>query len=183
MLFNKYKIKTLYMIMTVLVFVIASDAILSNNGITMFKNLDSLIGYNVSQFIYIIAGISLILLSIKKHTWLPFLGDAVIPSILIPETKNVGDTTIKIKVTPNTKVAYWSSLPSNKENIPVDKAYGDYSNAGVSKSDKDGYASLTFNKGSGYVVPGGRFLKPHVHYRELHNEYGMIGPVNTVYLN
>ena len=182
MVSNTYKIVSLNIFMNVLVFIVAANAVLSNYGFNIFNKLDSLIGNNISKFIYFITGIAIILLAMKKQTWLPFLGDTVIPVTLIPETKNVGDTTIKIKVKPNTKVAYWSSLPSNDEKPPVDKAYGDYSNAGVSKSDNDGFATLTFNKGTGYVVPSGRYIKPHIHYRELNTEYSMIGPVKTIYL-
>lgn len=182
MLSNTYKIVSLNIFMNVLVFIVATNAVLSNYGFNIFNKIDSLVGNNVSKLIYFITGIAIILLAIKKQTWLPFLGDTVIPSTLIPETKNVGDTTIKIKIKPNTKVAYWSSLPSVEEKPPVDKAYGDYSNAGVSKSDRDGFATLTFNKGTGYIVPSGRYIKPHIHYRELNTEYSMIGPVKTIYL-
>lgn len=183
MLFNRYNIATLNIIMRLFVFIVAGNAVLNVYGINAFNKIDSFIGYNISKIIYFFTGIFIVLLAIKKQTWLPFLGDTIIPSILMPETKNVGDTTIKIKIMPNTKVAYWSSLPSTKENISVEKAYGDYSNAGVSKSNNDGYASLTFNKGSGYIVPSGRFIKPHIHYRELYDEYSMIGPVKTIYLD
>ena len=182
MVSKTYKIISLNIFMTVLVFVVASNAVLSAYGFNVFNRIDSLIGYNLSKVIYFITGISIVLLAIKKQTWLPFLGDTVIPVTLLPETVNVGDTTIKIKVKPNTKVAYWASLPSTAEKLPVDIAYGDYSNAGVSKSDKDGFATLTFNKGVGYIVPSGKYIKPHIHYRELNTEYSMIGPVKTVYL-
>ena len=182
MLSNTYKIVSLNIFMNVLVFIVATNAVLSNFGFNVFNKIDSLVGNNVSKLIYFITGISILFLAIKKQTWLPFLGDTVIPSTLIPETKNVGDTTIKIKIKPNTKVAYWSSLPSVEEKPPVDKAYGDYSNAGVSKSDNNGFATLTFNKGTGYIVPSGRYIKPHIHYRELNTEYSMIGPVKTIYL-
>lgn len=182
MILNTYKIIAINIIMNFLVFIVATNAVLSNFGFDFFNKLDSAIGYNVSKLIYFVTGISIIFLSIQKQTWLPFLGNTIIPSTLIPETKNIGDTTIKIKVTPNIKVAYWSSLPSINERPSVDKAYGDYTNAGVSKSNNDGFATLTFNKGTGYVVPGGKFIKPHIHYRELNNEYGIIGPVKTVYL-
>ena len=38
------------------------------------------------------------------------------------------------------------------------------------------------NKGTGYIVPSGKYIKPHVHYRELKTEYSMIGPVETIFL-
>ena len=182
MVSNTYKIISLNIYMTVLVFIVASNAVLSGFGFNAFNKIDSFIGHNVSKLIYLVAGISIIFLATKKHTWLPFLGNTVIPATLIPETKNIGDTTIKIKVNPNTKVAYWSTLPSSDEKPSVKKAYGDYTNAGVSKSNNDGFATLTFNKGTGYIVPSGKFIKPHIHYRELNKEYGMIGPVKTIFL-
>jgi hypothetical protein len=180
MVSNTYKTVSLNIFMTTLVYVVATNAILSHFGMNIFNKVDSIIGYNVSQIVYLLTAISIIFLAIKKHTWLPFLGPTVIPTILMPETKNVGDTTIKIKVTPNTKVAYWSTLPSNEKKPDVDKAYGDYSNAGISKSDNNGFATLTFNKGTGYIVPSGKYIKPHIHYRELNTEYSMIGPVKTI---
>ena len=69
----------------------------------------------------------------------------------------------------------------NNKNIKVEQAYGAYSNAGVTVSDKNGFAVLTFNKGTGYIVPSGKYIKPHVHYREL-NEFGMMGSVKTRYI-
>lgn len=179
---NSYKYILINMVMTFFVFFIASNAILSNYDMNVLNKLDSLIGYNISNLIYIVGGISIIFLVFKKHTWLPFLGQSVLPPVLLPETVNVGDTTIKIKVKPNTKVAYWSSLPSNDKKPKVEIAYGDFSNAGVSKSDENGFVTITFNKGTGYVVPSGRFIKPHIHYRELNEEWSMMGPVNTIYL-
>ena len=182
MILNTYNTISLNILMNVLVFIVATNAILSDFGFNFFLKIDSLIGQNVSKLIYLLAGVSIILLSLKKHTLLPFLGDTVIPATLIPETKNTGDTSIQIQVTPNTKVAYWSSLPSTNKTPPVDIAYGDNSNSGVSKSDENGFVTLTFNKGTGYIVPSGKYIKPHVHYRELKTEYSMIGPDETIFL-
>jgi hypothetical protein len=170
------------MIMTGIIFLVALNSITSNFGFNGFKKLDNIVGFNITNLIYIITGVSLILLAFRKQTWLPFLGESVLPSSLINETKNVGDTSIKIKIKPNTKVAYWSTLPSTDEKPNVKKAYGNYSNAGVSKSDSNGFATLTFNKGTGYVVPSGRFIKPHVHYRILNEEWGMMDRIKTIYL-
>ena len=49
-------------------------------------------------------------------------------------------------------------------------------------SDDNGVAILTLNKGSGYYLPNGRHLESHVHYREIGNDYSMIGPIQTYYL-
>jgi hypothetical protein len=179
---KKYNYVLINMIMTGIIFLVALNSVSSHFGFNGLQKLDKTLGFNISNFIFIITGVSIILLSIKKYTWLPFLGEMVLPATLINETKNIGDTSIKIKIKPNTKVAYWSSLPLNEEKPSVEKAYGDYSNAGVSKSDNNGFVTLTFNKGTGYVVPSGRFIKPHIHYRVLNEEWSMIGPVKTIFL-
>ncbi len=177
-----YNYLLINMIMTGIIYFVALNSVSSHFGFNGLQKLDKAFGFNISNFIYIITGVSLALLIFKKQTWLPFLGESVLPTTLVNETKNVGDTSIKIKIKPNTKVAYWSSLPLTEEKPDVQKAYGDYSNAGVSKSDSNGFATLTFNKGSGYVVPSGRFIKPHIHYRVLNEEWGMMGPIKTIYL-
>jgi hypothetical protein len=45
-----------------------------------------------------------------------------------------------------------------------------------------GVATLTFNKGTEYVVPSGKQLKSHVHYREFNDKVGMVGPVQSVFI-
>jgi len=182
MVLNTYKMISFNIFMNIVIFIVAFNAVLSKYNFDILNKIDYVSGFNISKLIYIFAGFFIIYLSSKKETWLPFLGNTVIPASLIPETKNIGDTSITIKITPNTKVAYWSSLPSNDKEILVEKAYGNYSNAGVSKSDKDGFAILTFNKGTGYIVPSGKYIKPHIHYRELNTEYSIIGPVKTIYI-
>lgn len=181
MVLNSYKYLVIKLIMTLLVFFVASNSVSSHFGFDFLNKIDTLVKFKFSSAIYFIAGFSIILLALNKYTWLPFLGESVLPSSLLHETKNTGDTSIKIKIKPNNKVAYWSSLPSTDKNIKVEQAYGAYSNAGVTVSDKNGFAVLTFNKGTGYIVPSGKYIKPHVHYREL-NEFGMMGPVKTRYI-
>jgi hypothetical protein len=137
---------------------------------------------NVERSLYLIGGICTIIFLMNKHSWLPFLGSSVLPNELVPLKTIDGNTKITISVSPNTKVAYWSAKPTEKQLPNVQEAYDDYSNSGVVISDADGKAVLIFNKGSGYTVPSGRFIESHVHYRELGNEWGMMGPVQTVYL-
>jgi len=179
---NKYRNVLINMIMTIMVYFVAANCILAYYGFDLLEKINNLLGFQITGVVYFLTAISIIFLASKKHTWLPFLGQTVLPSKLINETNNMGDTSIKIQVTPNTKVAFWSSLPSKDHNIMVDKAYSDYSNSGVVRSDNNGFAVLTFNKGTGYVVPNGRFIKPHIHYRELTEDSAMIGPVKTIYL-
>lgn len=163
------------------------NSTLTHFGYNLIKLLSELLknkfnfSLNLEKIIYLIAGVFGVLIAINRNYWLPFLGESVLPSNLIPLHSNNGDTTIKVNVKPNVKIAYWSSKPSNKK-LKVDKAYDDYSNSGVVMSDKNGVAILTLNKGVGYFVPSGKYIKSHVHFRELNGDYGMIGPIKTYYL-
>ena len=134
----------------------------------------------LDKIIYVLVALAAIKLASKRDFWLPFLGKTVLPSNLIPLKDIVGDTTIEVKVHPNTKIAYWASLPQKTAEIPkVEDAYGDYKNAGVVLSDKNGIAKLIINKGTSYTVPYGMEISRHVHYRELDHDMGFIGKIHT----
>ncbi len=141
---------------------------------------------SLNKVIYFIVGISAIVLAFDRTLWLPFLGESVLPSVLIPlssaSTSNSNSMHVKVNVKPNTKVAYWAARPGNNPETPVTDAYGKFDNSGVVMSDASGIATISFEKGTEYTVPSGRQLKSHVHYRELSGEYGMIGPVQTVFV-
>ena len=139
--------------------------------------------FYVSKKYTIIMGIAFIAalyLALDRTLWLPFLGECAMAPSLIPIKSNQGDTKVPVKVSPNSKVAYWSALPGDKT-IPVKDAYDKFINAGVVMSDADGNAVLQFDKGTKYSVPTGRVLESHVHYRVIGND-GLMGPVNTVYV-
>ncbi len=133
--------------------------------------------------IYIVFFACALYLAFQRNTWLPFLGESVLPSALVPLKVNSGDTEVIVRVRPEAKVVYWSAKPSSSESKPeVKTAYDDYSNSGVTQANIDGIAKLAFNKGTDYEVPSGKVIKSHVHYREMDLEYGMMGPVQTVYV-
>ena len=153
---------------------------------------------SIDKVIYFIVGVCAIVLAFDRTLWLPFLGETVMPSVLIPVTSaTANDNTVEVHVTPNTKVAYWSAKPGKESSLPtviespegrqsslptVKDAYGNFENSGVVMSDEDGIATLAFDKGTAYVVPSGKHIGSHVHYRELTGEYGMIGPVQSVFI-
>lgn len=142
---------------------------------------------SIDKVIYFIVGLCAIVLAFDRTLWLPFLGETVLPSVLIPVTSaTANDNTVEVHVTPNTKVAYWSAKPGENpesSSLPTVKdAYGKFENSGVVMSDEDGVATLAFDKGTAYVVPSGKHIGSHVHYRELTGEYGMIGPVKSVFI-
>jgi uncharacterized membrane protein YuzA (DUF378 family) len=152
---------------------------------------NNIIGKNLylSSIIYIILALAGLYLASDRTTWLPFLGDTVLPGSLIPLKQNTNksgqQTIITVQVKPNSRVAYWASLPTDTNadtNIPwVEQAYADYSNSGVILADRNGHANLLVTIGSDYTVPGNKIIERHVHYRELDQQYGMIGPVHTTY--
>ena len=138
----------------------------------------------INNVIYIIVALAAIKLATDKTTWLPFLGMSVLPSNLIPLTKSSSDNNkkINIKTYPNKKIAYWTAMPSVNSEIPnVEEAYSDYSNSGVIMSNDKGEATIEIKEGSGYIVPSGKVIPKHVHYRVLGLPYGMIGKIETVY--
>jgi len=135
------------------------------------------------DYVYIVAGIAGLLIAFKRDNWLPFLGRSVFPhSILQQQTPKQAtqEITVNVKV-PNAKVIYWASKDTQNETTPVFEAYDDFSNAGVALSDAQGNAVLKVQKSTGYIVPSGKYIKRHVHYRLAKDEYSMLGSVNTAY--
>jgi uncharacterized membrane protein YuzA (DUF378 family) len=149
---------------------------LSNNMKTSFKT-----EIPFDKIIYILVAICAIIILFRRSTWLPFLGKTVFPGSLFTIKKPIGaNRIITIQTKPNTKIAYWASLPKGA-NPDVVTAYADFSNSGVVMSDANGHAELHVIEGSGYTVPSGRKIDRHIHYRLLDLEYGMASKVKTVY--
>jgi hypothetical protein len=149
---------------------------------------------SLNTIIYVVVALSALYLAFQRETWLPFLGDSVLPGAVVPEKKNSGDTTVDVHVKPGAKVAYWaakeqeSSVGADKSVNGADKsvpkvrdAYAHFENSGVVIANDAGVATLVFNKGTSYIVPSGREIKSHVHYREF-GEDGMMGPVQSVFV-
>jgi len=158
---------------------------LGYNLVEILSNqINRLIGSNVhlDKVIYIVVALAAISLSMKKTTWLPFLGYSAFPSKTFVPNKEPkkGGVTIEVKVRPNIRVAYWASLPKNYTPL-VEEAYGDFSNSGVVTSDGNGIAKLILQEGTSYIIPSGREINRHVHYRELDLPWGMMGDIKTKY--
>jgi len=138
----------------------------------------------LNTILYILIAASGIVLMFQTTTWLPFLGPCAFPTKgLIPNKVNSNGTKIvKVNVKPNTRVAYWASLPIQNNDVPyVEDAYADFSNSGVVTSDSNGVAELRIIPGSSYTVPFDKKIEKHIHYRELDTRLGMMGELKTVY--
>ena len=173
-------------------FVIAGSL---NYGLTALNyNLIELINNKIDKYfnnkihfntiLYCLIAISGVVLMFQTTTWLPFLGPCAFPTkgLILNKLNSLGTKTVKVNVKPNTRVAYWASLPIQNNDLPyVEDAYADFSNSGVATSDSNGVAELSILPGSAYTVPFGKKIKKHVHYRELDNRLGMMGELKTVY--
>ena len=126
--------------------------------LTKFININLQSKYPIDKFIYIIISVIALYIASDNHFWLPFLGDTVFPTSLVPlRTITNSNRNITIHTNPNTKIAFWAALPRG-DTPTVELAYDDYSNSGVVMSDNNGIAILPIIEGSGYTVPNGKRL-------------------------
>ena len=124
----------------------------------------------------------------KKQSYLPFLGETVIP-LSVPEYKPINSkilTIIDVEDSEAVKVMYWGANPSATVFNNHDLAYQNFTNAGI-VSIVDKKATLYFNGcPAKYKVPKYGFseqlLPSHVHYRYIRAS-GMASEVFTKELN
>jgi hypothetical protein len=171
---------TLYMVVTFVV--------LLSSALWLFIAMMSTeysIWLRVAMFV---VGILAFYLLFNRDIYLPFLGEAAIPTGILKETKSNGNVHFKIaNLPPNSKVIYWAAIPSNnKEMLVLEKsrnAYGSYVNGGVVVSGADGSATISFDCPQTYVVGrlGFKYALPkHVHYRyQLSDKQGLMSRVYT----
>ena len=182
---NQYNVAKIHMIIMGLILIGSINWLTTAFGYNMVEILHNSINQYfssnipINMTIYIIVGLCAIHIAFKMETWLPFLGKTVMPSNMIPlSTPHNTNTVVKVKVKPNSKVVYWAALPKGL-NPSVKVAYDNYSNSGAVMSDNMGIASLPILTGSGYIVPSGRKIERHVHYRVSDIEYGMLSKIYT----
>ena len=121
-------------------------------------------------------------LATDRDTWLPFLGESVLPSSLLrlgtSSAEQQGLVDVPVKVDPRaTHVAFWAADSGSTAASKPGDAYGSFSNAGVVAVDAGGIASLKVQCPGVYSV-GRKTLPKHVHYRECFGD-GTIGRVMT----
>jgi uncharacterized membrane protein YuzA (DUF378 family) len=139
-----------------------------------------------SRGVYILVGLSAVALMFHRDTYLPFLGETVLPCSALPEQIPEGaDTRIQVKVTPKSKVLFWAAEPSTEGLKKINdwrQAYIKFMNVGVVMSDENGVATLYVRNPQPYTVPWMGRIEPHVHFRVC-GDGGMMGAVKTVYMS
>ena len=138
-----------------------------------------------TRAVYIIVGLAAVSMMFSRDTYLPFLGETVLPCSALPDQiPDNADVQVEVKVTPGAKVLYWAAEPATeklKELKDWRGAYLKYKNVGVVEADADGVAVLYVRNPQPYKVPFKARLEPHVHYRVC-GDNGMLSSIKTVFL-
>jgi hypothetical protein len=136
-------------------------------------------GYALPRWFAVFVGAAAVVLALRRETWLPFLGETVLPPTLFRKTfgptRDATDITIRGVSPGASRVAYWASESSDATD-PRD-AYGSFGNSGVAET-FGGTATLRLRCPGRYSVPGGYRPSRHVHYREIFGN-GVLGAVKT----
>jgi len=158
--------------------------------VAIFKTdiLSSLMGKNTLgvRLFYVIIALAAIYVGFSRDSYLPFLGETVLPCSLLKEkTPDNADIKVRIIAPVGKKVLYWAADTAEDKELKNlknwDIAYGNFENAGVSIAGDDGSALLMVKNPQSYTVPLKGKLEPHVHYR-ICGKNGMMGPVKSIFI-
>ena len=141
-------------------------------------------GSGLSRAVYILVGVSALLLAFNRDTYLPFLGESVFPcSVLSDQTPPGATRSVTVQAEPGAKVVFWASEPADGSGVPTwQGAYRKYLNAGVATADASGKAVLKVREPQPYTVPIKGKLDAHVHFR-ICGPTGFVGRIKTVFLS
>ena len=149
--------------------------------------VQKLVGFGLgARILYSLIALSAVTLMFHQSTYLPFLGETVVPacSILAERVPEGATTVVKVRVAPGAKVLYWAAEPGTEGLDKVHdwrEAYAQFKNAGVTVADVRGNAFLKVRPPQPYTVPFRGTLDPHVHYRICQQD-GMMGRIETMFL-
>jgi hypothetical protein len=148
--------------------------------------VESVLGKTLGRIVYVFVGIAALILMFNRDTYLPFLGETVLPCTTIPERVPPGATKeLRVPAPAGSKVLYWAAEPAMEELKQLqswEQAYNKYENAGVTTTDSTGIAILKVRNPQPYLVPFKGRLEPHVHFR-ICDGSGMLGRVKTVFVS
>lgn len=177
--------KKLYMIIVSLVLIGGLNWLVV--GTTGFDPVKALLGRRGASVVYIIVGLSTLLLALRRDVYLPFLGQTLFPAeALTLKTPQGANESVTIRTKPGARVVYWAAEPevhTNGSSINTwDKAYKNNENSGVVKADDQGNAVLRI-RGPPQPYKVGFFmtLKPHVHFR-VEGANAFFGPVQSKFI-
>lgn len=150
--------------------------------------LMTLLGSKCSAVLRVIAGVTVaasVWLLIQRDVYLPFLGQTFVPRVflkddLAPKEADV-TTTIDVDAEDGSKVLYWAAQPGSGIAADPKTAYGGFENAGIAMV-RGKQATLKFKCPTEYNVPT-MTLDRHVHYRVCCDRMGMLGNVQTLWVN
>ena len=139
----------------------------------------------VARGIYALVGLAALAIMFNRDTYLPFLGETVMPcSALVEQIPENADTKVEVKAPAGSKVLYWAAEPETEKLKDLNDwrgAYLKYMNVGVTVANGDGVAELLVRNPQPYVVPFKGRLDPHIHFR-ICGPDGFLGRIKTVFL-
>jgi uncharacterized membrane protein YuzA (DUF378 family) len=139
----------------------------------------------VLKVVFVLVGLAALYVGFRRDTYLPFLGETVMPcSVLVEKTPDGASVSKTVVVNPGAKVLFWASEPNTEKMAELSdwrKAYLEYANAGVTTADAAGNATLRVRKPQPYKVPVHGRLESHIHYRVCGSD-GFLGPVQTLFI-
>jgi hypothetical protein len=134
------------------------------------------------KIVLVAATVGALWLVFRRDTWLPFLGETVVPPpTFLVSSPDYSDTSAVVSAPPgSTRVVYWAaSSQANTLSPDPETAYGKFENSGVAQV-VDGKATLKFRKPGSYRVRW-KTMAPHVHYRFVFPN-GISSEVKTLYV-
>ncbi len=157
-------------------------------GVFKINPLEKVTGTNswIARTIYFLVGASALYIMFNRDTYLPFLGETVLPCAALAEhTPENADIQLEVKVPPRAKVLYWAAEPSTEGLKKLNDwrgAYLKYMNMGVTTANSQGVAVLRVRHPQPYTVPWKGRLEPHIHFR-ICGDNGMLSRIKTVFLS
>lgn len=155
-------------------------------GVLGINGVESILGKTGGRVIYVVVGLAALGIMFNRDTYLPFLGETVLPCTTIPERVPPGATKeLRVPAPPGSKVLYWAAEPAMEDlkQIPDwQQAYTKFENAGVTTTDSTGIAVLKVRDPQAYSVPFKGRIEPHVHFR-ICDGSGMLGRIKTVFVS
>lgn len=155
-------------------------------GLLNVNFVESVLGKMLSRVVYVLVGLAALSIMFNRDTYLPFLGETVLPCTTIPERVPPGATKeLRVPAPPGSKVLYWAAEPAMEELKQIQdwqQAYNKFENAGVTTTDSTGIAILKVRAPQAYTVPFKGRIEPHVHFR-ICDGSGMLGRIKTVFVS